>query len=291
MPLEIDALKSWIGRTETVEDTLCAFQAKALTATLDRDDAPRTGEALPPLWHWIYFHRPAKTADLAANGHPRAGEFVPPVPLPRRMFAGARVRFGAPLAIGERAVRTSTIASLQAKAGASGALVFMRVRNEIAGSGGGALVEEQDIVYRGPPAPDATARLRRAPAQALWQRELVANEALLFRYSALIFNAHRIHWDRPYAAQNEGYPGLVVHGQLLATLLADFIRSHTDRTLAAFSFRSVGPVFDGAPFRLCGKPRPGGVDLWIEDERAALAMEARAEFSPGAHSDRRSLHH
>src|SRR5262245_14931827 len=148
MAIDIEPLKGWIGRQETVEDTVAPFPAKAMSATLDRDDVPGMGDALPPLWHWCYFHELAKTSELAENGHARLGGFMPPVPLPRRMYAGGRFTFQRPLRIGEAARRVSTVADLKAKAGASGNLVFLVLRHEFAGADGTAIVEEQDIVYR-----------------------------------------------------------------------------------------------------------------------------------------------
>jgi len=275
----VSGLRAAIGRTETVEDTIAPFQAAALGATLDREDGLRAGDPLPPLWHWVYFHRIVPTRDLADNGHAKQGDFIPEMPLPRRMFAGARLTFGRPLTIGERARRTSTIADIQWKRGASGELVFMRVRNELRGDAGGSVTEEQDIVYRAPLQPGAAERARRtATRDPPWQREFRANEMMLFRYSALIFNAHRIHWDRPYAVQREGYPALVVHGQLVATLLADLVRRESDRALHAFRFRSLRALFDDRPCRLCGVPDAAGADLWAEDETGATAMEAHADF-------------
>lgn len=277
--IDLTPLKAWIGRREVLVDPLPTFSAAALSVTLDRDDAPATGDALPALWHWVYFLNLDKTADLTENGHAAHGGFLPPMPLPRRMFAGARLRFHRPLRLGERARRVSTIADVRLKQGASGDLVFLLVRNEFDVGGELALVEEQDIVYRAPAEPGATGGVpRRAPTGALWVREFTADEKLLFRYSALIFNAHRIHWDRPYTQHREGYPGLIVHGQLIATLLADLVRRHTDRPIVAFRFRSVSALFEHTRCRLCGVPRADAVTLWAEGVHGDLVMEAHAEL-------------
>ena len=278
MALDISSLKQWIGRSETVTDAMPPFPAAALAATLDRDDAPGIGEPLPPLWHWIYFRELHKSAGLAENGHARLGGFLPPVPLPRRMFAGARLSFPLPLRIGEAARRVSTIADVSLKQGASGDLVFVLVRNEISGPGGPAIVEEQDLVYREAPRPGSPLpALRRSAARAVWKREMTFDVALLFRYSALLFNAYRIHYDRPYAVE-QGYAGLVVHGQLIATLLADLVRRNAGAPITAFRYRSVSPLTDGVPCVLCGAPDGNTVNLWAEDRNGALIVQGEAEF-------------
>jgi len=277
--VDITALKSWIGRSETVTDTMPPSPASALAATLDRDGAPGIGEPLPPLWHWIYFWELHPNAELAENGHARLGGFLPPVPLPRRMFAGARLSFPRPLRLWEEARRISTIADVSLKIGASGDLVFVAVRNEISGPGGPAIIEEQDLVYREAPRPGPSPPApRRSPARAAWKREMTFDVALLFRYSALLFNAYRIHYDRPYAVE-QGYAGLVVHGQLFATLLADLVRLNTDAPVTAFRYRSVSPLTDGAPCVLGGAPNGNTVNLWAEDGNGALLVQAEAELA------------
>lgn len=271
--------RQWVGRQQTTTDTLRPFPAMALAAALDRNDRPGNGEELPPLWHWIYFLELVRHGELAENGHARLGDFLPPVPLPRRMFAGARVTFHAPLLIGNEARRVSTIADVRRKQGRSGEMIFVLVRNEIAGPGGMAIVEEQDIVYRNAPLETEPAPTsRRAPAKPVWTRAFETDETLLFRYSALIFSAHRIHFDLPYALQ-EGYAGLVVHGQLIATLLADLVRRNTDAAMHSFRFRSVCPLINRATGMLCGIPAGNTVDLWAEDASGQVVMEAQAQLS------------
>lgn len=276
--VDVDALAPWIGRRESVSDALSPFPAEALAATLDRDDRFAVGDALPPLWHWVYFLERHKTAELAANGHVRHGGFLPPMPFPRRMFAGARIRFQRPLRLGTEATREATIADIQLKQGTSGALLFMSMRVSIRTDEGCAITEEQDIVYRAPAAGAVPAPVRRAQPAPVWVREVDANALLLFRYSALIFNAHRIHWDAPYATGEEGYPGLVVHGQLIATWLADLVRRHCERPLAGFRFRSLRALIADTPCRLCAVPGADGIRLWAEDEEGTL-MEAFAELA------------
>jgi 3-methylfumaryl-CoA hydratase len=277
--IDLDALRPWIGRQECVRDPMPPFPAAALAATLDRDDAYVPGDPLPALWHWVYLLERHKTSELQTNGHVRHGGFLPPMPLPRRMFAGARLRFERPLRLGVEAERVATIRNIQLKRGASGPLIFMALRNEIRSAEGTALIEDQDIVYRAPAlAPEAPPTARREEAQPVWVREVEANEILLFRYSALIFNAHRIHWDRPYATKQEHYPGLIVHGQLIATWLADLVRRHSERPLRAFRFRSLRALLEHSRCRLCGVPGPDGVKLWAEDAQGGVVMDAFAEL-------------
>ena len=274
--MDIAVLREWIGRQEVLEDRLGLFPPAALSATLDRDDAePREGDVLPPLWHWLYFLPRARQSEIGVDGHPRRGGFLPPVDLPRRMWAGGRLTFGAPLLLGEDVRRVSTIADVSAKSGRSGNLVFVLVRHEIANAAGVAITEEHDIVYRDAPAPgEAPAVPKQAEAESAWRRDVVPDDVLLFRYSALTFNGHRIHYDRRYVTTEEGYPGLIVHGPLLATLLLDLFARHDSRTVKSFSFRALSPVFDTTRFTVHGSPDAGGAKLWIRRDDGALCMEA-----------------
>jgi 3-methylfumaryl-CoA hydratase len=276
-------LRSWIGRSETVRDTVTAAPVAALTATLDHPAAPvEDGAALPPLWHWLYFLPMHRQSDIGADGHARRGGFLPPVPLPRRMWAGSQFEFRSPIRVGDRVERCSTIADVTGKEGRSGQLVFVKVRHEIRcnGASGPALVEFHDIVYREAKKPtDVEPAPQRAPASAPWQREIVADDVLLFRYSALTFNGHRIHYDRRYVTEVESYPGLIVHGPLIATLLLDLLRRHLPAAdVAAFRFRAVRPTFDLHPFRVNGEARADGktVSLWAQDHEGWLTMDAVA---------------
>ena len=278
MTIDIGHLRSWIGRQEVLEDSISAFPAAALAATLDRDDAaPRAGDTLPPLWHWLYFLPRARQSQLGPDGHAKRGGFLPPVDLKRRMWAGGRLRFPGTLRVGDAVTRTSTVAEVSMKQGRAGPLVFVLVRHEIAGPEGVAVTEEHDIVYRGPPGPgEAPPAPRPAPAGETWRRDIVPDPVLLFRYSALTFNGHRIHYDRRYVTEEEFYPGLIVHGPLLATLLADLARRNTARKLDAFRFRAVSPVFDTAPFAVCGHAEGDQATLWVRRADGSLAMEAEA---------------
>ena len=273
-------LARWVGRTERRADRVTPVPLAALAATLDRDEPPPTeGSAIGPLRHWLYFLPLAPTRELGPDGHPRRGGFLPPVPLPRRMWAGGRLEFRRPLRVGDMIERTSRIASVETKQGKSGALVFVLVRHEIVAADELAIVEEHDIVYREAPHPgDPAPAKKTAPADPEWKRDVVPSDVLLFRYSALTFNGHRIHYDRRYVTTEEGYPGLVVHGPLIATLLADLARDRVaPAALATFSFRAVSPLFDVAPFAVCGKREAGGgVRLWAQSADGQLAMEASA---------------
>jgi 3-methylfumaryl-CoA hydratase len=276
-------LQQWVGNTESAQARIGAHAANALAATLDRPFTFAPGSALPPLWHWIYFWTAAPQAELGPDGHPERGGFLPPVPLPRRMWAGGRLVFHAPLPIGAEATRTSRVLSVSAKRGASGNLAFVTVAHQLAHQGKLCVTEEHDIVYRAMPQPGSAAPAPKpAPADAQWSRTIVPEPVLLFRYSALTFNGHRIHYDRSYVRDVEGYPGLVVHGPLIATLLADLLQRHMpEARMRSFSFRAVGSLFDTEPFIVCGRPDPDGrsVQLWAMNARGELAMQAEATLA------------
>ncbi|OYU99139.1 MAG: acyl-CoA dehydrogenase [Burkholderiales bacterium PBB5] len=286
--MDLDNLRDWIGRTEQRTDDITAMPVAALSATLDRDDAaPVPGSDLPHLWHWMYFAPLAQQREIGPDGHPNRGGFLPPVPLPRRMWAGSRLSFHHPLQVGDEVTRSARIADVSVKTGRSGTLVFVTVRHEIHNARGLAISEEQDIVYRDAPTPGAPAPAPQAAATGeAVSRTITPDPVLLFRYSALTFNGHRIHYDRPYATQVEGYPGLIVHGPLMATLLAQLAcRQHPGRTLRRFDFRALKPVFDTAPFSVNGRPDGNGngdgdgrAALWVRDPVGDLAMQASAQF-------------
>jgi len=275
---DLEHLTQWIGRSQSVRQRLDAWPVQAMSATLDRDDPPvAEGAALPPGWHWMLFNPTAPAHALGPDGHPARGGFLPPVPLPRRMWAGGRLRFLRPLRVGRDLARTSRIADVTIKQGRSGRLVFVTVEHAIADEGGPCLEEAQDIVFRDPPDASAPAQPPAAPAAGPWRREIRPDPVLLFRYSALTFNGHRIHYDQPYVTTVEGYPGLIVHGPLIATLLLDLVRrSAPERVLASFSFRAVSPLFDTAPFTVNGGPDG---KLWAANARGGLAMEGTVEFA------------
>ncbi|MEI6600944.1 MAG: MaoC family dehydratase N-terminal domain-containing protein [Comamonadaceae bacterium] len=286
-PATLTRLQSWVGKTETTGDDITSAPVRALSATLDRDDsAPVAGSTvLPPLWHWLYFLPQQRQSEIGPDGHPRRGGFLPPVPLPRRMWAGGRLCWLTenPLLVGQAVRRVSSIASVTHKAGRTGDLLFVLVKHEVHNAKGLALTEEHDIVYRaaaqpGDPVPQPVA----AEQGAAWQREIVPDDVLLFRYSALTFNGHRIHYDRRYVTEVEGYPGLIVHGPLIATLLVDLVRRHVpDAFVKSFNFKAVRPTFDLHPFRLNGQPSADGktVQLWAQDHEGWLTMQGTAELA------------
>jgi 3-methylfumaryl-CoA hydratase len=284
-------LAAWIGKSETVDDVVTATPYAALSATLDHGvERPAAGTPLPSLWHWLYFLPLYRQSDVGPDGHAKRGGFLPPVPLPRRMWAGSQFEFAQPLRVGDRIRRVSTIADVSQKSGRTGPLVFVKVRHEITANDQAApsLVEFHDIVYREAPRPDDPAPPpKAAPSTCEWQRHWVPDDVLLFRYSALTFNGHRIHYDRKYVTEVEGYPGLIVHGPLIATLLLDLLRSkRPDGRVQRYEFRAVRPLFDINPFDVCGQPSADGtsVRLWARDHEGALAMEATAQVAPGERS-------
>ena len=282
--LNIVELQKWIGRKETISDQIGPVPMAALSATLDLNaSTPRPGEPLPPLWHWLYFLSIHRQSELGAEGHSIRGSFLPPVPLPRRMWAGGRFVFHHPLLVGEHYTRTSRILEVQQKEGRRGPLVFVIVRHEIGSAEKLALLEEQDIVYRDhPKTGDASPPPEPAPKDARWERIIHPDDVLLFRYSALTFNAHRIHYDYRYATQIEGYPGLVVHGPLIATLLLDLLRRQMpEARVARFAFRAVSALFDTAPFSVCGRPESDRrtISLWARNDSGGLATTATATIA------------
>ena len=278
-PLDLDHLRQWTGRTETREDLINAAIVNAMAATLDRDEHYLSGQALPPLWHWLFFWAVSPASGIGPDGHPKRGGFLPPVALPRRMWAGGRLTFIAPLPVGSAASRVSRIKEVNTKTGSSGRLAFVTVEHDISAGGQLAVREEHDIVYRDNPQPGAApAAPKSAPTDAQWSRTITPDPVLLFRYSALTFNGHRIHYDRSYVTEVEGYPGLIVHGPLIATLLMDLVRRELpERQVAEFSFRAVSPVFDIDTFSVNGKMTDDGrVQLWAANARGELCMQAEA---------------
>ena len=290
MSLDLDNLRQWIGRTEDTDDIASAAPVACLAATLDRDDLePRPSDPVPPGGHWLYFLPRTRQSDLDENGHAKKGEFLPPVPLERRMWAGGRIRFTAPLLIGDAITRHSEVVDVTVKDGKSGPLVFVVVRHQVSGPEGIAIEEEHDIVYRGAPIggpakPPPPGKLTgKPPGEAQWKRRIEPDPVLLFRYSALIFNGHRIHYDRDYVKGEEGYPGLIVHGPLIATLLMDLCRrENPEARLSRFDYRAKSPIFDLGPFTVAGNPQDGdGASLWALDHEGRVAMTAEAEFANG----------
>jgi len=277
----MDDYSAWVGRSETREDIATAAPLAGLAALLDHDISPWLPGTVPPLAHWLYFLPDARQSAIGEDGHPRRDStgLLPPVPLPRRMWAGSRIEFLSPMAIDAALTRVTTIDAIKPKRGASGDLLFVTLRHDIAADGIAAIREEQDIVFREPaPTIPATAASPIAPQDAEPAdvvRSISPDPVLLFRYSALTFNAHRIHYDRDYARNVEGYAGLVVHGPLIATLLMDhFLRSAPDAAPRHFSFRAEAPLLDGAPFDLCLAQDGDATRLWACDAAGRTTMRA-----------------
>lgn len=279
MPDDFAHLKNWVGRTQDMEDVIEPDHVANMAATLDLDVVPQAGDPLPPGWHWLFFNRFAPAREVAADGHAQRGGFLPPVTLPRRMWAGGRLSFPGSARIGERVTRRSEILSVEPKRGRSGDLVFVTVRHRISGASGLAIEEEHDIVYRSPPAPGAAAaKPIAAPTDARWTKTIRPDPVLLFRYSALTHNGHRIHYDWPYVTKVEGYPSLIVHGPLTSTLLLELVRREApSRRLVKYSFRAMAPLFDTAPYTVNGRPDGDqNIKLWATGPAGELAMEATA---------------
>lgn len=274
--------RDWVGRRQITVDEMSPATSRAAAALFDRDDLDvREGMPLPPLWYWFHFLPTAPQRRLSTDGHPERGEFMPPIPLPRRMFAGARARFVRPLRVGRRAEREAEILSVSFKTGRSGELAFVTVAHRIRQGGELCVDEEQDIVYReaGGTVPAPVPREPEEVGEGVWADEVQVDTRMLFRFSALTYNAHRIHYDHPYATGVEGYPGLVVHGPLTAMLLAELVRRNDERSLAGFDFRGRAPLFETAPIRLLGRPDDDGVGLEARRVDGKVALTAEARFA------------
>ena len=269
---------AWVGRKETATDVASPGAYERLSGLLDHKAPPwRVGEA-PPLGHWLNFLPAAQESNIGADGHPQRGGFLPPVNLPRRMWAGGRLSFHASILLGSDIFRISTIKSVEPKSGRSGDMVFVTVEHLIYANGVLAVSEEQDIVYREAPKGPAPPQPPQAevPLEADWSRTIIPDPVLLFRYSALTYNAHRIHYDRDFATTVEGYAGLVVHGPFLATMLLDhYVRRFPQSRIAHFSFRAQRPLFDTSDFILSGRHSDGGAALWAATMDGHVAVHAQ----------------
>lgn len=279
--VDIAALQPWIGRREIRTDVISPGPVAALSATLGypRSRAAQ-GELLPPLWHWIFFLALPAASELDSDGHARRGGFMPPVPLPRRMWAASDVDFLASVRVGDTIERVTRIEGIQHKQGRSGELVFVTLLHELLRGGKPVIREQQRLVYRAAAAAVIEPRaLPAAPAPPQWSDSITPDPILLFRYSALTFNSHRIHYDRDYAMKDEGYDGLVVQGPLTAMLLLDSLQQEVpDMRLKSFSFRGIRPLVDGSPVRLQGCRGEKSAQLWALDANGALAMTASTTF-------------
>lgn len=276
--MDIDHLREWIGREETAAEVLSPELVRRFGATFDNDSNPQPGTPAPLLIHLCIAPPAAPMQALGRDGHPAKGGFLPPVPLPRRMWAGGSFSFHGDPLVGDVITRRSTIRDVVAKQGRTGPLCFVTVEHAISSSDREILTERQDIVYRGE-ASEVTAPPQGEPApRGAHVRQVTPTPTLLFRYSALTFNGHRIHYDAPYAREVEGYPGLVVHGPMLATLLCQFAADLMGQRPASFTFRSHSTLFDDAPFRLLAEPNGQEVRLWAARDGGPVAMSASAHL-------------
>jgi len=282
--LDLEALRAHIGRTQVATDVVHPGPANLLRLTLGRDDPEfREGDPLPPAWLALYFLPRVATDALRPDGSPRDTGVIPPMPLPRRMFAGERVRLHRPIRIGETLRRETALADITLKGGSTGTLVFTTVTSRVFGADGLALEDERRTVFREEVKAGARNEApRRDPASTdvPWRRRVTPDPVLLFRFSALTFNSHRIHYDRAWAMDVEGYPGLVVHGPLTTTLLVDFARDrHPGRTIAGYATQARAPLFDTAPFELRGRPTAQGCEAWAVTPEGTVAMTADVQLS------------
>ncbi|MCP4187967.1 MAG: acyl-CoA dehydrogenase [Gammaproteobacteria bacterium] len=280
--LDADHLKQWIGNTEFIEETIAAEPLHRMGAMLDR--APKVidiGEPVPPLWHWAYFLTPIRACELGRDGHAARGDFMPPVPLPRRMWAGGRFTFGKALKVGDHARKQSKVRDVIVKQGRSGRLCFVEVEHCIFVEGELRISEIHNIVYRdAKTTSEKDAQPPAAPLDAQWSREVIPNSTLLFRYSALTFNGHRIHYDLDFCRNEEGYPGLVFHGPLTATLLLELaLEKNPGRQISTYEFRAISPLFDNALFTLSGRMQDDHASMWAINADGRLAMKSKADFT------------
>ncbi|MEN3145640.1 MaoC family dehydratase N-terminal domain-containing protein [Ochrobactrum sp. WV_118_8] len=278
--MDIAKLTPWIGRNETRKAFVDAWPIEGLKALLDHAEAAEQGAIAPLLSQWLYFGPTVAQSQIDVDGHPKRGGFLPPVALPRRMWAASDIRFHTPLRIGAPVIKTAEIADVSLKQGESGALVFVKVMNRYESDDTLAIEEEQTLVYRDhPPAGSVAPTGKQAPAAPAWSERHCPDETMVFRYSAVTFNAHRIHYDRDYATGTEGYPGVIVQGQLLATLMLNACPAGTDQKIRRFSFRGVQPVFTNETVFAEGRENDAGFDLWIRDDKGVVRMTGTATLN------------
>ncbi len=276
-------LRDWIGRSEERHDVADLRSTHQLHAAFGRQDAlPKLGDEVPPAWHWMWFTATDARDALNPDGLAGKAGFLPPVPLPRRMWAGSRLTVHAPLKVGQAIRKRAEITDIAERQGKTGKLIFVSQRYSIFAGNTLAIEEDFDSVFREEAAPGAPVQQPPdAPEGAVWTREIDPDPVLLFRYSAVTFNGHRIHYDQPYATNIEGYPGLVVHGPLTATLLMELARdSNPGKRIAAYSFRAVSPLYAPAKFTVNGKHGADGksVQMWAANAQGKLAMQAEVAF-------------
>jgi 3-methylfumaryl-CoA hydratase len=277
--LDLDHLRQWIGRTEEVTDVVTAHLVRGLRATLFMEiGAPKPGDAAPWTAHWCLAQPVYPMSQLGPDGHPTRGGFLPPVPLPRRMWAGGELEFFEPLRVGDEMTRSSRISDVTMKSGSTGVLCFVSVEHVITTPRGTAIRERQDIVYRDMSAPQAAAKAPPPPAVAKHRESHMADPVLLFRYSALTFNGHRIHYDRDYVTKVEGYPGLIFHGPLQAAFIVELAAKLHGGAPKKLGYRGLQPLFEGSEFSVNANDTPAGMELWIANSAGQPTMKGTATW-------------
>jgi len=277
--IDIDDLKSHIGTRQDDTDVATAAPLREMIVTFDRDEeAPGPGKPIQPGWHGCYFLPMSRRASLGADGLPTETGVLPKMPLPRRMFAGGRFEFHAPIKVGDELRRETELMDISMREGSTGVLVFTKIQHRIYSDAGLCVLEERDGVFREGLKPGEKSGIPKrdpVPDDLPWTREMTPDVVMLFRYSAITFNPHRIHYDREYAMGVEGYPGLVVHGPFTTQCLLDFARDmNRGKALKTFDMRARAPLFDTAPFTVCGRPSHGGCEVWAATPEGTIAMQA-----------------
>ena len=282
--IRIDELKSHIGNKVEDHDLATEAPLREMIVTFDRADVvPAKGEAIHPGWHGCYFLPLSRRETLGEDGLPTDTGVLPKMPLPRRMFAGGRFEFHAPIKVGDNLRRETELMDLSMREGGTGVLIFTKIANRIYNDNGLCVVEERHGVFReGLKTGEKSGIPKRDPVPTglPWRREMNPDVVQLFRFSAITFNPHRIHYDRTYATEVEGYPGLVVHGPFTTQCLLDFVRDmNPGKEMTAFDMRARAPLFDTAPFTLCGRPADEGCEGWAATPEGTVAMQAHVTFA------------
>jgi 3-methylfumaryl-CoA hydratase len=283
MTIDLAPIRAQLGRTVTEHDEATAMPLRLMAVTFDRDEPdPVPGSAVPPGWHWLFFPAATKRGALGADGLPLKGAVLPEMPLPRRMYAGGKLTFSDAIRVGDALRRETEFSDVQLREGATGTLIIATQTRRIFTPRGLAVTETMTSVFREavPEGQQGGIPKREEPPAGLpWRRTITTDPVTLFRYSALTFNPHRIHYDRPYAMGTEGYPGLVVHGPFSQQCLIDLLRDHAGgRAILEFDMRARAPLFDTAPFQVVGRPVAGGAELWAVTPAGTIAMQATARL-------------
>jgi 3-methylfumaryl-CoA hydratase len=278
--LDLDHLRQWIGRTDYASDIVTAQLVRGLRATLFMEiGKPLPGDAAPFTTHWCLAQPVYPMSELGPDGHPTRGGFLPPVPLPRRMWAGGELEFFEPLRVGDETTRTSRISDVTMKTGSTGVLCFVSVEHVVTTPRGTAIRERQDIVYRDVSTAAAPSKPAPPPPVAKHRESHMADPVLLFRYSALTFNGHRIHYDRDYVTKVEGYPGLIFHGPMQAAFIVELAaKLHGGTAPKKFVYRGVQPLFEGSEFSINANDTDSGMELWTANSAGQPTMKGTATW-------------